>query len=68
MARRQVTFTDESRGSIKRWHWDFGDGTTSKEQSPVHRYKEAGKYIVVLNVEGPDGKSRMAKVWDVAVK
>jgi hypothetical protein len=68
IARRQVTFTDQSRGSIKRWHWDFGDGTTSKEQSPVHRYKEAGKYIVVLNVEGPDGKSRMAKVWDVAVK
>lgn len=68
MVQRQVTFTDESRGTIKRWHWDFGDGTTSKEQSPVHCYKEAGKYIVVLNVEGPDGKSRMAKVWDVAVK
>ncbi|GAB3873999.1 hypothetical protein GCM10028824_26550 [Hymenobacter segetis] len=68
MAHRQVTFTDESWGPIKRWHWDFGDGTTSTEQSPVHRYKDAGKYIVVLNVEGPAGKARMAKVWDVAVK
>ena len=67
-ARRQVTFLDESRGPIQRWHWDFGDGTTSTEQSPVHRYQEAGKYLVVLDVEGPAGKARMAKVWDVAVK
>ena len=68
MARRQVTFTDETQGVATKWHWDFGDGTTSKIQSPVHQYREAGKYIVVLEVEGPAGKSRMAKVWDVAVK
>ncbi|WP_230678871.1 PKD domain-containing protein [Hymenobacter properus] len=68
MARRQVSFRDESRGPIRRWHWDFGDGSTSTEPSPVHRYKDAGKYIVVLEVEGPAGKARMAKVWDVAVK
>ena len=68
MEKRQVTFRDESRGKITGWHWDFGDNTTSTEQNPVHRYKEAGKYIVILNIEGPEGKSRMAKVWDVAVK
>ncbi|MEO6541796.1 MAG: PKD domain-containing protein [Ferruginibacter sp.] len=68
MDKRQVTFRDESRGAVNKWQWDFGDGTTSAEQSPVHRYKDAGKYIVVLNIEGPAGKSRMAKVWDVAVK
>jgi hypothetical protein len=68
MAKRQVTFRDESQGSIKKWHWDFGDGTTSTEPSPVHRYKDAGKYIVVLTVDGPAGSARMAKVWDVAVK
>jgi hypothetical protein len=68
MAHRKVTFKDESYGKINNWQWDFGDGTTSAEQNPVHQYKEAGKYIVILNVEGPAGKSRMAKVWDVAVK
>jgi len=68
MKERQVTFRDESKGKITKWHWDFGDNTTSTEQNPVHQYKEAGKYIVILNIEGPDGKSRMAKVWDVAVK
>jgi PKD repeat protein len=68
MARRQVTFTDESQGRVTKWKWDFGDGTTSTAPSPVHQYREAGKYIVVLEVEGPAGKARMAKVWDVAVK
>jgi hypothetical protein len=68
MKRRMVSFIDESEGKITSWNWDFGDGTTSTEQYPLHQYKKAGKYIVVLNVEGPAGKSRRAKVWDVAVK
>lgn len=68
MKKRHVTFKDESKGKISKWHWDFGDNTVSTDQNPVHQYKEAGKYIVILNIEGPDGKSRMAKVWDVAVK
>ena len=68
MNRRMVAFIDKSEGEIKSWNWDFGDSTTSTEQNPIHQYKEAGKYIVVLNIEGPKGKSRMAKVWDVAVK
>lgn len=66
--RRMVAFIDQSEGAIKSWNWDFGDGTTSSEQNPIHQYKEAGKYIVVLNIEGPKGKSRMSKVWDVALK
>ena len=68
MKRRMVAFIDQSEGEIKSWNWDFGDGTTSSDQNPIHQYKEAGKYIVVLNIEGPKGKSRMAKVWDVALK
>lgn len=66
--KHEVTFKDESRGKITGWHWDFGDGTSSAEQNPVHQYKEPGKYIVILDIEGPEGKSRMSKVWDVAVK
>ncbi|WP_295769842.1 PKD domain-containing protein [uncultured Mucilaginibacter sp.] len=68
MNKRSVTFNDESIGKITSWKWDFGDGTSSTEQSPVHQYKNAGKYIVVLNIDGPAGSSRMSKVWDVAVK
>jgi PKD repeat protein len=65
---RMVAFRDQSRGEIFSWHWDFGDGTTSDQQNPVHRYRQAGKYIVVLTIEGPDGTSRLANVWDVAVE
>jgi PKD repeat protein len=55
-------------GDIKSWHWDFGDGETSTEQNPIHTYKNPDHYVVVLDVEGPAGRSRRAKVWDVAVK
>ena len=68
MERRLVAFKDLSVGEIKSWHWDFGDGETSTEQNPIHAYKKPDHYVVVLNVEGSAGKSRRAKVWDVAVK
>lgn len=68
MNSRMVAFQDESKGKITKWKWDFGDEESSEEQHPVHQYKNAGKYIVTLYIEGPDGKSRMAKVWDVVVR
>ena len=65
-------FKDQSQGEITSWKWDFGDGTTSTEQNPTHQYKDRpgreGVYTVILNVTGPDGTSRMAKVWDVHVR
>ncbi len=67
MDRRMVAFKDESWGDIDSWHWDFGDGTTSEEQNPIHRYEKAGDYIVELNVKGPAGEARRIKVRDVAV-
>lgn len=68
MDNRKVTFKDESIGKITKWHWDFGDNTSSTEQNPIHQFKEAGKYPVILTIEGPDGKSKLEKFWDVAVK
>lgn len=68
MDRRLVAFQDMSEGKITSWKWDFGDGTTSDEQHPIHKYDKAGMYIVVLYVEGPDGKSRRSKVWDVTLR
>jgi hypothetical protein len=68
MNRRLVAFQDESEGQITSWKWDFGDNTDSADQNPIHQYKEAGKYVVILTVEGPGGKSRLSKVWDVIVR
>jgi hypothetical protein len=68
MKRRLVAFEDDSEGQITSWKWDFGDGTTSNEQNPIHEYKAANEYVVVLNVEGPAGKSRLSKIWDVTLR
>lgn len=62
---RQVSFVDESSGNITSWKWDFGDGKTSEEKNPIHHYEKGGEFTVTLWVEGPEGKSRLAKVWDL---
>ena len=66
--RRVVAFQDLSYGKIASWLWEFGDGSTSAEQHPIHTYLKGGEYIVTLTVQGPAGKSRRAKVWDVVLK
>ncbi len=68
MDRRLVAFKDLSVGQITSWKWDFGDGTSSTEQNPIHQYKQPGNLVVVLEVEGPAGKSHRSKVWDVQLK
>lgn len=35
--------------------WDFGDGNTSTEKNPYHKYKEPGSYEVSLTVISKDG-------------
>jgi uncharacterized membrane protein len=68
MDRRLVAFKDLSYGQISSWKWDFGDNATSNEQNPIHTYEKPGEYVVTLYVEGPQGKARRAKVWDVVLK
>ncbi len=46
----EAEFTDLSVGNITSWAWDFGDGTNSTEQNPVHTYTVAGEYTVILVV------------------
>ncbi len=44
-----ITFKNRSTGAFS-YHWDFGDGTTSTEQSPEHMYKLPGEYVPQLTV------------------
>ena len=68
MGRRLVAFRDESEGEVKSWKWDFGDGSSSTEQNPLHAYQAGRDYTVILEVEGPAGKARRSKVWGVSLK
>ena len=59
-----VQFADESergRTSISAWLWDFGDGTGSDMQNPLHIYTEAGVYSVSLTVTSAAGSSTETK-------
>ena len=44
-----IVFTDASIGADT-WSWDFGDGTSSTMQNPVHDYAVSGTYTVQLTV------------------
>ncbi|MBO9198947.1 MULTISPECIES: PKD domain-containing protein [Niastella] len=43
-----IHFTDLTPDPVDDWTWDFGDGTTSKEQNPAHLYNDSGVFIIKL--------------------
>jgi len=63
-----VTFTDTSDASPIRWLWNFGDGTNSTEQNPVHTYTTAGTYNVSLRAWNDLGSDTMEKTGYITVR
>lgn len=55
----KVSFTDLSTSydGITSWAWTFGDGDTSTERYPEHRYVHSGSYTVTLTVTEEDAGS-----------
>jgi len=45
---QKTQFLDSSFYQPTFWKWDFGDGTTSTLQNPVHQYSKNGPYVVKL--------------------
>jgi PKD repeat protein len=37
------------------YQWDFGDGSTSTLEAPIHNYSGYGSYSVVLNITNECG-------------
>ncbi|MDX2000801.1 MAG: PKD domain-containing protein [Chitinophagales bacterium] len=50
-----VRFTDSTYAypPATSWFWDFGDGSTSTDQHPLHYYASPGMYTVKLSVTNP---------------
>lgn len=65
----EVTFSDASTpsGDITYWHWDFGDGTTSNDQNPVHTYSTEGVFTVTLNVASAKGIDTYTDIVDTSL-
>lgn len=42
-----ISFSNQSDGAVS-YFWDFGDGTTSEEINPEHKYLNIGEYKVVM--------------------
>jgi hypothetical protein len=48
-ASQTVNFADSSTGAtITEWLWNFGDGTSSIQQNPMHQYRDTGYFPVSL--------------------
>jgi PKD repeat protein len=57
-----IMFIDTSSGDPLSWLWDFGDGTTSTIQNPVHIYQTNGTYTIYLTVwNNNGGEAKTAK-------
>jgi PKD domain len=50
----RVTFDNQTKGAVS-YSWDFGDGTTSTEESPVHTYGHKGKFVPTLTATAAGG-------------
>jgi len=56
-----VQFTDQSSDSPSEWSWNFGDGGTSTEQNPSHKYTAVGTYSVTLTAKNTAGSTTLTK-------
>ncbi len=54
--------TTSSLFPVTQWFWDFGDGTTSTQNDPLHTYQDTGSYKVKLITTNAAGCTDTAEV------
>jgi glucose/arabinose dehydrogenase/PKD repeat protein len=54
--------TTDQDGDALTYHWDFGDGATSTEPHPTHRYRKNGTYTATVTAKDPTGRTGSASV------
>ena len=67
-----VSFTNQTHGYAASYLWDFGDGSGSTEENPVHSYDTPGTYAVSFTVTNDEtsqteGKPGFIQVTSPAV-
>jgi len=50
VAPTEVTFENQSK-KAESYSWNFGDGNSSEEETPTHKYTSSGNYTVELTVK-----------------
>jgi hypothetical protein len=60
--KNKIAVSDESKGSIVKWQWSFGDGFGSTGKQVIHQYASPGQYIVKLTVTDNLGSVSTAEV------
>jgi hypothetical protein len=63
--KRTVKFNNQST-QIQSVLWDFGDGNTSTDLSPVYTYNASGVYSVKLTISNACGSNSNTRVIDLA--
>jgi PKD repeat protein len=65
----EVQFTFNPSGGLvaSSWVWDFGDGTGSVLENPVHTYKNPGTYTVSLTAGNEYGSDTVTEVDFITV-
>lgn len=58
----QFTNTSSKQGAVT---WDFGDGQTSNEANPLHKYAKAGNYKVSLSIDGVGTRTYSLMIFDI---
>jgi PKD domain len=60
-------FVDLSFHEPALWYWDFGDGSTSQDTTPIHTYAQAGIYTVCLVVENEYGRDSFCREINMGI-
>jgi len=62
-----VPKVEDPDGTIVTFLWDFGDGTKSDKEAPIHYFKDDGTYNVSLFVLDNDGARSDGANWTVTI-
>jgi PKD repeat protein len=61
----QFNNTSAKTGNVS---WDFGDGSSSSDANPQHKYSKSGVYQVTLTVDGVGSRTYPLLIYDIAPK